>query len=390
MGSDSEDGVGEVEVGIEDSNVLTKYKAAAEIANFALRKVIAELCDGGSVVELCRLGDSVITSECDKVFNKAVVDKDGEKKKIEKGIAFPTNVSPNNCACHLAPLEAEDVKINAGDLVKVDLGVQIDGYVATTAISVVVPQEKGSAPPAANGKISDLLQAAYTAAEVSQRLLRPGKTNEDVSEMIGKVAEQYGVNVVEGVLSHQMKQYVIDGNKTILAKPTDDQKVEKIEFANHEVYAIDLAFSSGDGKPKAKTSRTTIFKRRLDVEYSLKLKASRQVISEINSKFQLFPFALSALSDEKRGKLGIAECLNHDMVMEYPVLYDNPGEFIARIKYTALVMPNYTQCATVLEPPVVESTTEIEDQIIKDILAMPVGKPVTKKKKKSSAAEAST
>lgn len=54
-------------------------------------------------------------------------------------------------------------------------------------------------------------------------------------------------------MSHEMKQFVIDGSKCILNKPTPDQKVEDGEFEENEVYAVDIVVSSGEGKPRVST-----------------------------------------------------------------------------------------------------------------------------------------
>ena len=55
-------------------------------------------------------------------------------------------------------------------------------------------------------------------------MIRPGKHIADVSGPLQRVAEAYGCNMVEGVLSHEVKQFVIDGSKCILNKPTPDHK----------------------------------------------------------------------------------------------------------------------------------------------------------------------
>ena len=78
-----------------------------------------------------------------------------------------------------------------------------------------------------------------------------------------------------------MKRFVIDGNKAILAReevPTatlPEQRVDEFVFMNNEVYAIDVAMSTGDGKPRRMSTRTTIFKRAVDVNYRLKMKVRR-------------------------------------------------------------------------------------------------------------------
>jgi methionine aminopeptidase len=53
---------------------------------------------------------------------------------------------------------------------------------------------------------------------------------------------------VEGVLSHQLKQFVIDGNKVVLSVSNADTKVDDADFEENEVYAIDIVTSTGEGK----------------------------------------------------------------------------------------------------------------------------------------------
>lgn len=72
--------------------------------------------------------------------------------------------------------------------------------------------------------------------------------NKDVTEAIQKVAAAYDCKIVEGVLSHQLKQFVIDGNKVILSVGNPETRVDDAEFEENEVYAIDIVTSTGDGK----------------------------------------------------------------------------------------------------------------------------------------------
>jgi methionine aminopeptidase len=70
-----------------------------------------------------------------------------------------------------------------------------------------------------------------------------------VTDAVQKVCEAYKCKPVEGMLSHQLKQFKIDGEKTIIQNPNDAQKKEheKYEFATHEVYAMDVLVSTGEG-----------------------------------------------------------------------------------------------------------------------------------------------
>lgn len=69
-----------------------------------------------------------------------------------------------------------------------------------------------------------------------------------MTEAIQKVASAYDCKIAEGVLSHQLKQLVIDTNKVILSVSNPETRVDDAEFEENEVYAIDIVTSTGDGK----------------------------------------------------------------------------------------------------------------------------------------------
>lgn len=85
--------------------------------------------------------------------------------------------------------------------------------------------------------------------QTALRLLKSGNSNYLVTEAVQKVAESYKCKPIEGMLSHQLKQFRIDGEKTIIQNPSEAQRKEheKCNFETHEVYAIDVIISSGEG-----------------------------------------------------------------------------------------------------------------------------------------------
>ena len=95
-----------------------------------------------------------------------------------------------------------------------DLGAHIDGFVAVTAHTLLVQSAAGPV----TGAAADVMQAAHTAAEAAMRLIKPGKPISGVATELEKVVSAYGCSLVEGVMTHQMKQFVIDGNKVVLNK----------------------------------------------------------------------------------------------------------------------------------------------------------------------------
>ena len=92
---------------------------------------------------------------------------------MKKGIAFPTCLSVNNCICHFSPSKNDpDLLLKEDDVVKIDLGAHIDGFVAVAAHTLVVGV---SLEKKAKGRRADVILAAYNAAQATLRLVKDGK-----------------------------------------------------------------------------------------------------------------------------------------------------------------------------------------------------------------------
>jgi methionine aminopeptidase len=128
----------------------------------------------------------------------------------------------------------------------------------------------------------------------------------------------------------------------IINKETSEQKVEEFEFAAGDVIGLDIFVSSGEGKPKESEFRTCVFKRELDTQYNLKIKSSRQFFAEINKKFPTLPFSIRAIEEPLVAKVGVKECIEHDLLTAYPVLTEKAGEVVAQFKCTIAVLPKST------------------------------------------------
>lgn len=363
---------------IAEDLVVTKYKMSGDIANQALRLVVESAKPGVSVLGLCEKGDAFIMAETGKVFKK--------EKDMKKGIAFPTSVSVNNCVCHFSPLKSDpDYKLKDGDLVKIDLGVHVDGFIANVAHSFVVGASKEKP---ITGRKADVIQAAHLCAEAALRLVKPGNQNTQVTEAWSKIAQSFKCSPIEGMLSHQLKQHVIDGEKTIIQNPTDQQRKdhEKAEFEVHEVYAVDVLVSTGEGKAKDGGLRTTIYKRDTSKQYGLKMKTSRFFLSEVERRFDAMPFTLRALEDEAKARLGLVECAKHELLQPFSVLHDKEGEFVAQFKFTVLLMANGSHRITSgpFDPELYKSDHEVQDPQLKTLLQSSASRKTQKKKKKKA------
>ncbi|KAL0584109.1 hypothetical protein ABG067_005993 [Albugo candida] len=367
---------------IEDcsnSDVVTKYRLAAEIVQTALKGVLVQLTAGKNVVELCKFGDMIIEQRCATIF---------KSKKIEKGVAFPTSIAVNETVCHYSPLPSESIQVKAGDWVKIDMGCHIDGYIALVAQTVIVPEEGNASEkpiPSLQGPEADVIKCAHDALELCVRLIKPGNTNHQVTEALSKLEEAYGVKALQGSLMHQQKRFVIDGTKTIAQKMDAESSVPKITFEPNEAYTVDIFYTTGNEKPVSSECRTTIFKRQVDRTYRLKMKASRYVFSEISSKHSVLPFTIRSFADETQARLGVVECVKHELVTPFPILEGRIGDKIAHFKVTVLLLANGTVKITGLPLPLdqIHSDKKLDGET-SALLASSIKKK-SKKKKKAAA-----
>ncbi|KAL4856447.1 ERBB-3 BINDING PROTEIN 1 [Chlorella vulgaris] len=360
------------EESLGNPDVVTKYKAAAKIVNATLKAIIDGCKPGAKVVDLCENGD--------RLLNEGVA-KEFKGKDIEKGIAVPTCLSLNNCAGHFSPLNDNPLELKEGDLVKIDLGCHIDGYIAQAAHSLVVASDP-SAP--VTGRAADAILCAQTCFDAAARLMRPGKKASEVAGPLNKIAEAYGCSLVDGVMSYQMNRFVIDGEKAVLQKPLPDTKMDEFEFEEGEVYAIDIIISTGEGKIKMHDEKeTTVYKRAMAVTYQLKMKASRELLSEVGKKYPTMLFSLRGI-EAKQARFGLVECINHGLLDAYAVSYEKEGEVIAHIKGTVLLMPSGSDRITSAPLQQLQSDKSVEDEAVKALLSTSLK---NKKKKKKAAKE---
>lgn len=130
-----------------------------------------------------------------------------------------------------------------------DLGAHIDGFIAVVAHTIIVG---ASSENKVTGRRADVILAAHFASQAALRLLKPGNDTYAITNAVQRVAGSFSCKPVEGMLSHQLKQFKIDGEKTIIQNPNDAQKKEheKFEFDKHEVYGMDVLISTGEGVGK--------------------------------------------------------------------------------------------------------------------------------------------
>ena len=159
-----------------NSEVLENYVRAGKIAA-EVREASAKLAKVG--MPLLELAEKV----------EAMVRSAGGQP------AFPVNLSLNEFAAHYTPQHNDETKISEGDVLKIDVGAHIDGYIADTAITVDF------------GQNDELLKAAKEALAVAVDLVKPGVAISDISSKIEETIKSLGFKPVENLTGHCLDRY---------------------------------------------------------------------------------------------------------------------------------------------------------------------------------------
>ncbi|GAA5949872.1 hypothetical protein JCM21900_004233 [Sporobolomyces salmonicolor] len=364
---------------------LDKYKAAATVVSSVLQKLIEKAAEGANVLELCQEGDKLVEEGVKGLYNKV--------KGTPKGIAFPTTVSVNNTIQNFSPVpsdkEAAELALKKDDLVKIVVGAHIDGYPVVSGETIVV----GASSPI-TGTRADLIQAAYQAGEIALRAVKPGVRNWEVTDAIKALLKDYeasGVKGVEGILSHQFTQNNLEAKKGLVSTPTASQRSDSDNayvFEEGEVYGLNIHVTNGDKTPKtADLARTTIFSK-TPTTYMLKMKTSRATFSEISQKAGSFPFTLRIMEDETRARMGVRECVQHNLVKGYDLITtDKPTDLSAQIFLTFAVAK--TGATRISLPPSFYSADKVQSEVaVSDAVKQTLAKPLKAKAQKKKAAKA--
>ncbi|KAI8978468.1 peptidase M24, structural domain-containing protein [Pilobolus umbonatus] len=321
---------------LSNKEAFEKYLLAADVVNHVLPEVISRVGDGVSVADLCKYGDDLIEGH---TLNKF--------KSTERGVAVPTCISVNSIVQYYSPLPENDYHLKMGDVVKIELGAHINGYIVTSAHTVIV----GTTHEPVTGKTADAICATHFAYQAAIRMLRPGVKSSEITKVINEIAAYFRCSPVDGTFSSPMKRFVLRAGKDIENRFPDDllvQDLDKFDFEIEadQVYQINIMMSTGDGQVKNTEYKPFVYQRDVNKSYQLKLKSARQAYTEINDQHTVFPFATRSLSNNAV-RLGLTSLLEHQLINGYPVMRTRDSNDIAtQIKGTVLVKSDGPLLAT--------------------------------------------
>ena len=277
--------------------ILEKYREAGLIAAKILRDGAKEIHIGTSYLDIV---ESI------------------ESRVIEEGaaLAFPLNLSLNEDAAH-DTASPGDIRIFArGDVAKLDLGVQVDGYIADTATTIDL------------GVNSILVEASREALEAAIRIIRPGVTAGDLGMAVQTAIESRGYRPISNLTGHGLDQYILHRSPIIPNVGINGG----VTLEEGMVFAIEPFASTGSGHVTEKT------RKEIYSQISLKpvrIPAGRVILEKIRDRHGL-PFARRWLN-EKKIYLALPTLIRSQVLHVYPVLSDIPGSLVSQAEHTIIV-----------------------------------------------------
>ncbi|NWF97155.1 MAG: type II methionyl aminopeptidase [Candidatus Thorarchaeota archaeon] len=246
-----------------------------------------------------------------------------ERRTIELGArpAFPCNVSVQHIAAHYTSPKSDTSVIPESGLVKVDVGAQIDGYIADTARTVDL-----------DGTLEGLVVATDDALNEAIAVMVPGNTLGEVGRTIEKVIRAYGIVPVKELSGHSMLQYKLHAGKRVPNVHTHDST--PIEVG--ECYAIEPFATSGIGIVDSKN--TYIFSN-TDVDRPLS-GVTEKLRLHLRKKYGPFPFASRWVGTSDRSISVEAEfnaLLHAKAIRPHPVLVEKKGRPVSQSEHTVFI-----------------------------------------------------
>ena len=261
-------------------------------------------------------------------------------EQIEKQIrenggspAFPVNVSLNEIAAHYTA-EPDDQKIvKEGDVLKIDIGVQVDGYIADTAVTISYNNEYHSLVKASENALKEALQVARNRAKSS-----------DIGKAIENSIIKSGYIPIKNLSGHSLERYVIHAGKSI----PNINSFGSFLLESGQAYAIEPFVTLKEGLGIVYEGKiANIFA--IISRKPTKDKEMDSFLNEIWNRYRSLPFALRWVIDnydEKNARYMLENLKKKKNIHAYPTLVEGNKMMVAQSEHTIIPHETFTEVIT--------------------------------------------
>ena len=253
-----------------------------------------------------------------EVIEKMIRDLGGE-------LAFPVNISIDNVAAHYTPLPDDSTVIGENAVVKIDIGVHVNGYIADTATTVVL-----------SDVYRILAEAAQQALEKGLSVISVGRRFSDVGSVIDSVIRSYGFKPIYNLSGHRIDRYQIHAGETI---PNFGDRLNLGKFRPGCVYAVEPFATNGSGFV-VESNVVTIYALKYNPKKLMKISAEAgNFYSSVYSGRRSLPFAKRWYVKSYCERIDdiLLELESKGLLTKYPVLIEKHNGIVTQFEHTVVI-----------------------------------------------------
>ncbi|RQG91140.1 type II methionyl aminopeptidase [Natrarchaeobius halalkaliphilus] len=295
----------EHEVDLE-SEQYEKHREAGEILSQVRRETADRVEVGASHLEIAEYAEDRI-------------------RELGGKPAFPVNISIDEEAAHATPKVDDDATFGE-EMINLDIGVHIDGWLADTAITVDL-----SGNP-------ELAEASEQALEAAIDVIEPGVETGEIGAEIEDVIDGYGYNPVVNLTGHGLDHWEQHTTPNIPNRAVTQGTTLEVG----DVVAIEPFATDGGGKVTEGASEE-IFA--LEREGNVRNRQARDALDQITEEFRTLPFATRWLETD-RPEMALRRLKRSDIVHGYPVLKEDDGRLVSQKEHTIIITESGCEVTT--------------------------------------------
>ncbi|WP_284010242.1 type II methionyl aminopeptidase [Haloarcula pelagica] len=239
--------------------------------------------------------------------------------------AFPVNISIDEEAAHATPSRDDDATFGE-EMINLDIGVHVDGWLADTAVTVDLSGH------------DDLAAASEEALDAALEVAGPGVDVGQIGAAVEDVIEGYGFNPVVNLTGHGLGHWEQHTAPNIPNREVQQGAV----LETGDVVAIEPFATDGGGKVQ-EGAEEEIFA--LEREGNVRNRQARQVLDQIAEEFRTLPFAARWL-DSSRAEMALRRLQQQGIVHGYPVLKEQDGYYVSQKEHTVIITEDGCEVTT--------------------------------------------
>ena len=248
--------------------------------------------------------------------------------------AFPVNVSLNDIAAHYTAEPNDLLEVKDSDILKIDIGVQVDGYIADTAVTVCY-----------DPKSEALVKVAEMALNEAVKIAKADTKANEIGAVIESTIVKQGFKPIQNLSGHSLDRYTIHAGRSI---PNIKTIGPSFGLSSNQAYAVEPFVTTKDGQGVVYEGKVrNIFS--ITSRKPSKTQEADIFLDLLWNKFKSLPFAIrwvTDLYDEPKARQLIELLVKKRNVHAYPILVEGNGKLVSQAEHTLIPSTNFNYITT--------------------------------------------